>query len=85
MQKYERSRKGSTSSRPRRSGASTQIRSEIYRTLELLGADPAVLAAVGRWGDTLGDAEVLRVLKQWNEAEGVRSKYQPDYFFVNMK
>lgn len=62
-----------------------QIRSEIYRTLELLDADPYLLAAIVSWGDTLDDTEVLKLLRQWNEGGGARSKYPPDYFFVNMK
>lgn len=45
----------------------SQIRSEIYRALEYLGADRKLLAAVGSWGDTLDDAEVLMLLKKWNE------------------
>jgi len=30
----------------------SQIRSEIYRALEFLGADGQLLATVGSWGDT---------------------------------
>ena len=46
-----------------------QIRSEIYRALELLGANHELLAAVGSWGDTMDDSEVLRLLREWNTAE----------------
>ena len=54
-----------------------QIRSEIYRALELLGADRKLLAAVGSWGDTLDDGEVLELLTEWNEAEEkVRQPHQ---------
>lgn len=45
----------------------SEIRSEIYRALESLGADPRLLATVGSWGDTLDDTEVLKLLKQWND------------------
>ena len=45
----------------------SEIRSEIYRALEYLGADARLLATVGSWGDTLDDAEVLKLLKQWND------------------
>jgi hypothetical protein len=50
-----------------------QIRSEIYRAFELLGADRDLLAVVGSWGDTLDDQEILAFLKEWN-AEEARSK-----------
>ena len=43
-----------------------EIRSEIYRALETLGADRKLLATVGSWGDTLQDEEVLQLLKEWN-------------------
>jgi hypothetical protein len=44
-----------------------QIRSEIYRAMEYLGADLELLATVGSWGDTLPDEAVLALLKDWNE------------------
>ena len=43
-----------------------EIRSEIYVAFETLGADRGLLAAIGSWGDTLADAEVLALLKEWN-------------------
>jgi len=43
-----------------------EIRSEIYVAFENLGADRNLLAAIGSWGDTLADAEVLALLKEWN-------------------
>lgn len=43
-----------------------QIRAEIYSAFEKLGADKRLLATIGSWGDTLGDAEVLDLLKMWN-------------------
>lgn len=46
-----------------------EIRSEIYRACELLGADRELLGTVGSWGDSLNDEEVLKLLKEWNEAE----------------
>jgi len=36
-----------------------EIRVEIYRSLEKVGADRRLLAIIGSWGDTLEDAEVL--------------------------
>jgi hypothetical protein len=42
-----------------------QIRAEIYCALEVLGADRELLGTIGSWGDTLDDAEVLSLLKEW--------------------
>lgn len=49
----------------------TEIRSEIFRALEYLGADRKLLATVGSWGDTLDDVEVLKLLKQWNDLRSI--------------
>jgi hypothetical protein len=43
-----------------------QIASEIYTALERLGADAEVRAIVGGWRDTLGDAEVLSMPREYN-------------------
>ena len=40
---------------------------ELYSACEMLGADPGLLAVIGSWGDTLDDAEVLKMIKSWNE------------------
>jgi hypothetical protein len=34
--------------------------------MELLGADPELLSIVGSWRDTLDDAEVLSMLREYN-------------------
>jgi hypothetical protein len=34
--------------------------------MELLGADPELLATLGSWQDTLDEAEILKKLKEWN-------------------
>ena len=44
-----------------------QIVREIYTVFETLGADPGLLSTMGSWGDTLDDAEILKMLKSWNE------------------
>lgn len=44
----------------------TQIASEIYIALERLGAGPDLLVIVGSWGDTLADAAVLHMLRDYN-------------------
>lgn len=44
-----------------------EIRVELYRALEKLGAHPHLLGIIGSWGDGLSDAEVLEMLKAWNE------------------
>ena len=47
----------------------TLPRGEIYDAMEDLGADRHLLAAVGSWGDTLSDGEVLASLRRWNRDE----------------
>ena len=51
-----------------------QIRSEIYRAFELLGAGRELLCTIGSWGDTLSDEEVLTLLKEWNAEQARREK-----------
>lgn len=51
-----------------------QIRSEIYRALDLLGADREFLGTIGLGGDTLNDEEVFGLLKEWNTEEAKREK-----------
>jgi hypothetical protein len=46
----------------------SEIVSEIYRTLVLLGAGSDLLGTVGSWGDSLSDADVLSNLTAWNAA-----------------
>ena len=43
-----------------------QIVGEIYIALERLGTDAELLAIVGSWRDTLGDHEVLAMLRDYN-------------------
>lgn len=45
-----------------------EIHAEIMTALRTLGADRELLATVGSWGDTLEDAEILRLLKEWNNS-----------------
>jgi hypothetical protein len=51
-----------------------EIRAELYRALEYLGADRKLLAAVGSWGDTLEDTKVLELLKRWNDVRLLRDE-----------
>ena len=44
-----------------------QIADELHAVLTRLGADPVLLSIVGSYGDTLDDAEVLRLLKDYND------------------
>jgi len=46
-----------------------QIRAEIYRAFETLGADKQLLGIIGSWGDTLEDAVILDLLKTWNSGQ----------------
>jgi hypothetical protein len=43
-----------------------QIADELYTALERLGADEELLSVVGSWRDTLDDAEVLALLREYN-------------------
>jgi hypothetical protein len=52
-----------------------RIAGEICTTLEWLGADGELLGIVGSWHDTLGDAEVLSILREYNA--GRRALHQP--------
>jgi hypothetical protein len=49
----------------------TQIMQEITRAVTLLGADVPLLGAIGSWGDTLSDAEVLAGIKDWCDRHDV--------------
>jgi hypothetical protein len=42
------------------------IADEICTALERLDADAELLAIVGSWRDTLPDADVLRMLREYN-------------------
>jgi len=43
-----------------------QIADEICTALERLGADEELLSVIGSWRDTLDDAEVLTMLRDYN-------------------
>jgi hypothetical protein len=53
-----------------------QIAREIYIALERLGADEELLAIIGSWRDTLPDAEVLALLREWNATGRVMHRPQ---------
>jgi hypothetical protein len=44
----------------------TQIVGEIDKALERLEADEELLAIVGSWRDTLDDAQILAMLREYN-------------------
>ena len=46
-----------------------QIKEELYKALELLGAQSDLLGIVGSWGDTQDDEWVLNELRDWNERQ----------------
>jgi hypothetical protein len=52
--------------RRRAADITAQIAGEIYAALERLGADEDLLSIVGSWRDTLKDAEVLSMLREYN-------------------
>jgi hypothetical protein len=43
-----------------------QIAHEISIALERLGADEELLAIIGSWRDTLDDAHILALLREYN-------------------
>jgi len=45
-----------------------EIKTEIYRSLVLLGAESDLLSTVGSWGESLPDEDVLASLRAWNDA-----------------
>lgn len=52
---------------------------ELFRASVLLGADRGILSAVGSWGDSLPDEDVLANLRAWNDkalAE-IKSRTEP--------
>ena len=46
-----------------------QIKEELYKALDLLGAKSDLLGIVGSWGDTQDDEWVLNELREWNERQ----------------
>lgn len=47
-------------------GIHLEISQQIYRALEILGAESDLLSIIGSYGDTLSDDEILDMLKDWN-------------------
>jgi hypothetical protein len=45
------------------------VRSELYLSLVLLGADPMLLGAVAAWRDGMSEADIAADLRNWNEAK----------------
>lgn len=50
------------------------MRSELYRSLVLLGADSMLLASAASWANGARDEEVLADLSNWNEAKLLEMK-----------
>lgn len=44
-----------------------KIIQEIYKAVEGLGGNMYLLAAIGSWGDTLDDEDVLELLEDYNK------------------
>lgn len=51
-----------------------EIRNEIYKTCERLGAKSDLLCVLGSWGDTMEDEEVLQDLRTLNKVYVVKYK-----------
>lgn len=45
-----------------------EVVSEIYKAMKHMGAESDLLGIVGSWGDSLPEANVLAMLRGWNEA-----------------
>jgi hypothetical protein len=50
------------------------VRTEIYLSLLLLGAEPMLLAAVASWRDGMDEKEILADVQNWNEAKVLEMK-----------
>lgn len=53
------------------------IVAELSEALEKIDAPPKLRAIVGSWGDTLGEEEILELLKEWNETGDIRFDPMP--------
>jgi hypothetical protein len=53
-----------------------RIAKELYIAMERLGAKPSLLSIVGSYGDTLDDAEILALLRQYNATGQVLHQLQ---------
>ena len=54
--------------------AREDLKTELYRTLVLVGADPILLGAIKSWCAGAGDEEILADLRNWNEAKVLELK-----------
>jgi hypothetical protein len=59
-----------------RADIKAQIATQLYTTLERLGADEELLAIVGSMNDTRTDEEVLRMLEEYNRTGNVSRQPQ---------
>jgi vacuolar-type H+-ATPase subunit B/Vma2 len=59
-----------------RADIKAQIATQLYTTLERLGADEELLAIVGSMNDTRTDKEVLRMLEEYNRTGNVSRQPQ---------
>lgn len=50
-----------------------EIRAELYKALERLGAPAGLLGIIGAWGDGLTDAEVLAALQAHNAGDTLKA------------
>ena len=57
-----------------------EIIDEICRSLLLLGADNMLLGAVGSWGDSYTDNDVLADLRGWNKATTAELRQRIEHY-----
>ena len=53
---------------------------EVYHSLALLGADFKILCAIGSWGSSLPDHDVLSEIRAWNSATMQDLKERIEYY-----
>jgi hypothetical protein len=51
-----------------------KTKDEMYDSAKQLGADRYLLATIGSWGDTIEDADVLSMLREWNAGAAAEAK-----------
>lgn len=63
----------------------TEIVSELYRALVLLGAQSDLLGTVGSWGDSIPETEVLSGLRAWNAHAYNEIKARTEHYEVSCR
>ncbi|HSS98474.1 MAG TPA: hypothetical protein VLK33_15665 [Terriglobales bacterium] len=54
-----------------------EIKEEILKVLERLGADGELLTIIRSWGDTFPDDEILEMLREWSTKHDSKAGNRP--------